>query len=164
MKYAVKRPAPPLGISAKEWDRITLANLDSELNSWVDSVPKHRTSLRTLSCLQQAHPSCPVRWDPDSTSNGRFFDQSAMLYSMYYHLQIFLHRPFVGVTDDPGLAFSSLAICTNAARACVRILDTHAQRGFIPTPQSQVCFTSSLDKLADELPLFHPRWHFLMQL
>ncbi|KAJ2917687.1 hypothetical protein MD484_g2697, partial [Candolleomyces efflorescens] len=124
--YAVQRPDPPLGISAKEWDRVNLANLDSELNSWIDALPEF------------------LRWNPTRPAD-EFFDQSAMLLAAYYHVQIFLHRPFIGVTDDPVLALSSLAICTNAARACARIMEAHAQKGFIPTPQNQIAlFTSGL--------------------
>lgn len=55
--------------------------------------------------------------------------QSAMLYSGYYALQINVHRPFIPSPRKPSrLSFPSLAICTNAARSCLHVLDVHAQR------------------------------------
>ncbi|KAJ2932550.1 hypothetical protein H1R20_g4546, partial [Candolleomyces eurysporus] len=58
--YSVRRPDPPPGTPAGDWDRITLANLDSALNSWADSVPYHpictnaaRTCIRILEIQSQ---------------------------------------------------------------------------------------------------------------
>jgi hypothetical protein len=57
LKYAVQRPDPPLGISPKEWDRVTLANLDSELNSWIDAIPEFCTSV-LISPTSALKPFC----------------------------------------------------------------------------------------------------------
>lgn len=40
-QYSVRRPEVPAGMTPAEWDRVTLSNLDSSLNAWVDSVPDH---------------------------------------------------------------------------------------------------------------------------
>jgi hypothetical protein len=69
-----------------------------------------------------------VRWDP-KREDPTFFFQSASIWSAYYQLQILVHRPFVHQSGTPSsMALSSLAICTNAARACSRVIEAHQQR------------------------------------
>ncbi|KAJ7155200.1 fungal-specific transcription factor domain-containing protein, partial [Mycena filopes] len=90
-----------------------VAELDSELNKWVDTIPEH------------------LKWDP-LQENQIFFDQSTALYAMYYFAQILIHRPFIrtpGEADVEKSRFPSLAICATAARACAHVLDVHARRG-----------------------------------
>jgi hypothetical protein len=78
-----------------------------------------------------------VRWDPNR-KDPAFLDQSAILWAAYYQLQITIHRPFikkrVSVANVPR-DFTALAICTNAARACARVIETHMMRlgSIIPT-------------------------------
>ncbi|KAJ6541631.1 hypothetical protein B0H19DRAFT_1173910 [Mycena capillaripes] len=91
--------------------QVIVAELDSALNKWVDSVPHQ------------------LRWDsnqPDLT----LLNQSACLYATYYHVQILLHRPFI---PSPGnhsslsshqISFPSLAISANAARSCGHVMDS----------------------------------------
>jgi hypothetical protein len=38
-----------LGLVGPKWEQQVVAELDSSLNKWVDSVPEHRTSALTLS-------------------------------------------------------------------------------------------------------------------
>ncbi|KAJ7089032.1 fungal-specific transcription factor domain-containing protein [Mycena crocata] len=97
-----------------------VAKLDSDLNGWVDSVPNH------------------LRWDPHQP-NQVFLDQSALLYTTYYHAQILIHRPFIptpGKSSVSNISFPSLAICANAARSCGHVLDvqTRRGRGILPHP------------------------------
>ncbi|KAJ6541641.1 fungal-specific transcription factor domain-containing protein, partial [Mycena capillaripes] len=91
-----------------------IVELDSALNEWVDIIPEH------------------LRWDPNQ-ENQIFLDQSAALYSTYYHAQILIHRPFIpapGKQDSlSSTHFPSLAICANAARSCGHVLDVQARRG-----------------------------------
>ncbi|KAK0213166.1 fungal-specific transcription factor domain-containing protein [Desarmillaria ectypa] len=107
--YSLNR-SKTLFVFVGKWKQDLVAELDSFLNKWVDSVPDH------------------IRWDPHS-KNQIFFNQSVFLYCSYYHLQILIHRPFI---PSPGrsspLAFPSLAICTNAARAISHILDCQLRR------------------------------------
>ncbi|KAJ7292599.1 fungal-specific transcription factor domain-containing protein [Mycena rebaudengoi] len=87
--------------------------LDSALNSWLDTVPDH------------------LRWDPNR-ENQVFLDQSAALYATYYHTQILIHRPFIpapGKATVSSTNFPSLAICANAARSCGHVLDVQSRRG-----------------------------------
>ncbi|KIK55568.1 hypothetical protein GYMLUDRAFT_248604 [Collybiopsis luxurians FD-317 M1] len=76
--------------------------LDSALNKWIDALPGF------------------LKYDAH---------QSVMLYAAFYRTQISVHRLFI---PRPGqnsiLTFPSLAICANAARACVHLLDGHHRR------------------------------------
>lgn len=64
-----------------------------------------------------------MRWDPHK-DNKLFLVQSACLYSTYYSTQINIHRNFIPLPQKPSsLSFPSLAICTNAARSCIHVLD-----------------------------------------
>ncbi|KAJ2935404.1 hypothetical protein H1R20_g1690, partial [Candolleomyces eurysporus] len=66
-----------------------------------------------------------------------------MLFATYYYIQILAHRPFIVVRNQPVLAFSSLAICTNAARACIRITETQSKKGRVLNPQMQMALFMS---------------------
>ena len=103
-----------------------MAELDSSLNKWVDSVPDYRPSHTSL-FLMITHLFL-VRWDPNR-EDDTFFNQSVHLYAMYYHNQIVIHRPFIPSPSKPSpLSFPSLAICTNAARLCSHVVDIHRKR------------------------------------
>ncbi|KAK0477971.1 fungal-specific transcription factor domain-containing protein [Armillaria novae-zelandiae] len=103
--FSLKKARDTLGRTGKSWEQKLVADLDSSLNAWVDSVPNH------------------IRWNP-RCNNETFMYQSATLYSVYYMLQILIHRPLLR-TDCP-LSMPSLVICTNAARSYTRILEARA--------------------------------------
>ncbi|KIP05405.1 hypothetical protein PHLGIDRAFT_152085 [Phlebiopsis gigantea 11061_1 CR5-6] len=91
-----------------------VSELDSELNGFLDSIPEH------------------LKWDTQH-SNPVFCNQSALLYASYYMVQITVHRSFVTLPRRPSLLpFPSLAICTNAARSCLRVLER--QFGQVSSP------------------------------
>ncbi|KAJ7672018.1 fungal-specific transcription factor domain-containing protein [Mycena rosella] len=99
----------------------TIAELDSELNKWVDALPEH------------------LRWNPNQ-DNQIFLDQSAALYATYYHAHIVMHRPFIPAPGKESLSNTnspSLAICANAARSCGHVMDVQMRRGrgLLPLPQ-----------------------------
>ncbi|KAJ6541636.1 fungal-specific transcription factor domain-containing protein [Mycena capillaripes] len=105
----------------KECDPAVIAELDSALNTWVDSIPSH------------------LRWDPNL--EGIFLDQSATLYMTYYHLQILIHRPFIpspGEAPTTNSAFPSLAICANSARSCGHVMEVQARRSGVVLQQPHV--------------------------
>ncbi|KAJ7766656.1 fungal-specific transcription factor domain-containing protein [Mycena metata] len=96
----------------KECGPEAVAELDSALNIWVDSIPSH------------------LRWD--SNREGIFLDQSASLYITYYYVQILIHRPFIpipGKTPVTHSHFPSLAICANSARSCGHVMEVQSRRG-----------------------------------
>ncbi|KAK0441743.1 fungal-specific transcription factor domain-containing protein [Desarmillaria tabescens] len=111
--YSIKKGRDVLGLTGEGWEQRLVADIDSSMNAWADSIPDH------------------LRWDP-KRENGIFLYQSAALYSIYYMAQILIHRPFLH-TDSP-LSIPSLAICTSAARSCTRILEVHMTRMKTVTP------------------------------
>lgn len=126
--YSINKSKILLGFVGQQWEQHIVAELDSALNKWVDSVPDH------------------LRWDP-TREHRIFFVQSASLYSTYYHLQILIHRPFIPSPRKPSpLSFPSLAICTNAARSCSHVADVLRRRSpGIPVPHFQLpAFTAGI--------------------
>ncbi|KAJ6557321.1 fungal-specific transcription factor domain-containing protein [Mycena vulgaris] len=101
--YASNKSRGFMGWTGLEWEERAVAELDSALNDWLDTVPLH------------------LRWDPKRFP-GPFFDQSALLYATYYYVQIVIHRPYIH-KDTSALASPSLSICTSAARSTIRIAD-----------------------------------------
>ncbi|KAF7308747.1 Fungal-trans domain-containing protein [Mycena kentingensis (nom. inval.)] len=90
-----------------------IIELDSDLNKWLHEIPDH------------------LKWDPNQQEQI-FLDQSAILYTAYYHAQILIHRPFLsspGNDTSPKPTFPSMAICANAARSLGHVLNIQARRG-----------------------------------
>lgn len=121
-----------LGFIGPRWEQHIVSELDSALNKWIDAVPDHRESTRLFPDLPSAFHTdfrdLIVRWDPNREI-GCFLSQSSALYAVYYHVQIIVHRPFISSSrKPPALAFPSLAICTNAARSCIHVMDIHFKR------------------------------------
>lgn len=118
--YSINKSKALLGFVGQQWEQHIVAELDSALNKWIDSVPDH------------------LRWDPNR-ENLVFLNQSAILYASYYQLQISVHRPFIPSPRKPSpLSFPSLAICTNAARSCTHVLDVQYKRTGIPLYHNQM--------------------------
>ncbi|KZT07879.1 uncharacterized protein LAESUDRAFT_724338 [Laetiporus sulphureus 93-53] len=112
--YSITKSKALLGFVGQQWEQHIVAEIDSALNKWIDSVPDH------------------LRWDP-KRENITFFNQSATLYASYYMLQVLVHRPFIPSPRKPSpLSFPSLAICTNAARSCTHVLDVQYKRTGTP--------------------------------
>lgn len=125
--YSINKLKVLLGFVGQQWEQQIVAELDSALNKWIDTVPDH------------------LRWDPNMDIND-FFLQSYSLYSSYYHVQILIHRPFIPSPRKPSpLSFPSLAICTNAARSCSHVMDLYRCRSGKPVPYSQMAaFTAGI--------------------
>lgn len=125
--YSINKSKILLGFIGPQWEQHIVAELDSALNKWIDSIPYH------------------LRWDPSREAES-FFSQSASLYCSLYHIQILIHRPFIPSPNNPSpLSFPSLAICTNAARSCSHIIDVQMQRFKDPIPQVQMpVFTAGI--------------------
>ncbi|KAA1476288.1 hypothetical protein DENSPDRAFT_843202 [Dentipellis sp. KUC8613] len=108
--YATNKSRVMHGYGGEEWEQHVVADIDSQLNSWLDSMPEH------------------LRWDP-RREDDVFLAQSGSLYSCYYYVQIQVHRPFIPSVRKPSsLSFPSLAICTNAARSCAHLVDVVRKR------------------------------------
>ncbi|KAF7363846.1 Fungal-trans domain-containing protein [Mycena sanguinolenta] len=92
----------------------TVAELDARFDQWASQIPEH------------------LLWNPYQ-ENDVFFEQSVALYSVYYHLQILVHRPFLQAKSASTMR--SVAICTTAARSCATIADVKCRRGGMPSYQ-----------------------------
>ncbi|KAI0360881.1 hypothetical protein OH77DRAFT_1418916 [Trametes cingulata] len=118
--YSINKSKILMGFIGPEWEERIVAELDSLLNKWIDTVPDH------------------LRWDPHREDIG-FLQQSTLLYSHYYQLQICVHRPFLpAMRKTSRLSLPSLAICTNAARCCVHINEVQTKRSGMPLTFSRV--------------------------
>ncbi|KAF7320544.1 Zn(2)-C6 fungal-type domain-containing protein [Mycena chlorophos] len=96
------------------WEETVVAELNSALNTWRDSVPAH------------------LIWDPQRADQV-FFNQSAALQCAFTHVEIFIHRPFIPMMRTTPTTLPALAICTQAARACANIADVMREReGDVP--------------------------------
>ncbi|KIK55564.1 hypothetical protein GYMLUDRAFT_1017968, partial [Collybiopsis luxurians FD-317 M1] len=116
--YAARHLDPwgPTTLSAAEWNHKAVMELDSALNKWVDALPDF------------------LKYNPHQKDNV-FAHQSAMLYIVFYWVQIQVHRPFISRPGQKSaLTFPSLAICANAARSCVHLLHDHHQQHEIRFP------------------------------
>ncbi|KAJ7452341.1 putative fungal-specific transcription factor [Mycena galericulata] len=113
--YSPRKPRDLTGRAIPSSDAQNIMAFDSALNSWLLEIPDH------------------LKWDPDR-KNLLHFNQSALLYSGYYNVQIMVHRPYIPApleASRPG-ALPSLAICTNAARSCARIIHAQNKLGVEP--------------------------------
>ncbi|KAF5391085.1 hypothetical protein D9757_003137 [Collybiopsis confluens] len=100
--FTTRKAAPWQDNSPEANDKIVI-ELESALNSWKDELPDS------------------LKWDPLREDKVLFL-QTVMMHSNYYWIQIQLHKQFV----RPGSGnFPSLAICANAARAYVHMLQTY---------------------------------------
>ncbi|PBK72414.1 hypothetical protein ARMSODRAFT_882252 [Armillaria solidipes] len=109
--YCTNRTNAMFGLVEKNWEEQIVVELDSALNTWIDTLPDH------------------LRWDPNR-DNFVHLKQSAALLGAYYHLQMLIHRPFITAPHRSSKwPFPSLAICTNAARSCSHVVGIQHQRG-----------------------------------
>ncbi|KAJ7022335.1 fungal-specific transcription factor domain-containing protein [Mycena alexandri] len=109
--YSPRKPKDLSGNLFPPTEPQSIVAFDSALNSWLSNIPEH------------------LRWDP-ARRNKIHLMQSALLHTTFYNVQILLHRPYIPApfqVSPPG-AVPSLAICTNAARACVRIFEAYKDR------------------------------------
>lgn len=125
--YLMKKSKMCFGLLDQDWDRRVAAELDSSLDSWFDSVPKH------------------LRWDPNQENSIRF-NQSASLYILYFQLRILIHRPFIISSSNSWapIHMCSLVICLNAARSCSSVIDAQRIRGHIYPISGFIAFNAGV--------------------
>ncbi|KAJ8522041.1 hypothetical protein ONZ45_g1352 [Pleurotus djamor] len=137
--YAVNKSKVFIGPNMQRWPEEVLKKMDDTLADFLDRIPPH------------------LRWSP-LIENQIFSNQSASLYITYYLTQILIHRPFI--VPDPSMSTTlvepparALEICTNAAKACARILDAQLPKGFTSTPTlincAHICAATLLMKVWD---------------
>lgn len=98
-----------------------------------------------------------VRWG-QTHKDPAFFTQSALLNMLYHRIQILVHRPFIpSPRKAPSpVSFPSLAICTNAARSCIQIVETFRRLKGIPLQMSEVDAIAKLTTVSVRTHIFIP--------
>ncbi|KIY73718.1 hypothetical protein CYLTODRAFT_365239 [Cylindrobasidium torrendii FP15055 ss-10] len=132
--YSLRRPSVWDMLGAPKWGQNVAVVLDSELNKWMDSLPPR------------------FRWsesNPDLTA----FDQSMILYSTYFLVQMQIHRPFMpairrGDENKCSMAsvsagFPSIIICGAASRFCTHLLHGHSRRSGLILPHMSIVLLHS---------------------
>ncbi|KAK0206049.1 fungal-specific transcription factor domain-containing protein [Desarmillaria ectypa] len=108
--YSPSKPTALRHSAEKRSKEDIIAELDSSVNEWIDSVPEH------------------IRWEPRQ-GKEIFYSQSVLLYCSFHHLRILIHRPFIPTPGKPSsLSFPSLVISTSAARSISYILDCQSRK------------------------------------
>lgn len=116
-----------MGTGERDWQQRVVTYADSELNKWMDSIPNHCEWYHISSIIIKLMCK-PVRWDPTLVEED-FLNQSALIHSQYYLIQILVHRRFIpkfGKTSPQ--SFPSQAICANAARSCCHVIEAQQKR------------------------------------
>ncbi|KAF8176576.1 fungal-specific transcription factor domain-containing protein [Mycena galopus ATCC 62051] len=99
--YGSKKAKILMGWDGPEWEQHAVAELDSTMNRFLDSIPSH------------------LRWDPENLpQDASFFDQSATLHITYNYILIAIHRRYIQTASAP-----SLSICATAARTILHTAD-----------------------------------------
>ncbi|KAF8208778.1 fungal-specific transcription factor domain-containing protein [Mycena galopus ATCC 62051] len=113
--YGSKKSKLMLGWDGPDWEPRIVAELDSAVNVFSDSIPLH------------------LQWDPEHPPHGAFFDQAASLHITYNYVRIAIHRQYIQKAIV--LAAPSLSICAGAARAIIHTADSWLRkRQRIPLP------------------------------
>ncbi|KAJ7801297.1 fungal-specific transcription factor domain-containing protein [Mycena olivaceomarginata] len=111
--YGSKKSKLLMGWDGPDWEPRTVAELDSAVNNFTDSIPAH------------------LRWNPEHPPQGTFFDQSATLFIGYNYVRIAIHRQYIQNATNA----ISLSICAGAARAVLHTADAWLRkRQRIPLP------------------------------
>ncbi|KAJ6512101.1 fungal-specific transcription factor domain-containing protein, partial [Mycena vitilis] len=113
--YGSKKTKLLLGWDGPDWEPRAVAELDSAMHVYLDSVPPH------------------LQWDAENPPHGTFFDQSAILHVCYHYVLIAIHRPYIHKVSV--LAAPSLSMCASSARVIIQTADiwfTKLQRMLLP--------------------------------
>jgi len=113
--YSSKKTQAAAHLPNDEWEQRIVAEIDSAMNRWKDSLPDH------------------LEWDPHR-EDYIAFRQSSVLHALYYQVQIQVHRPFL--QKQSPLSMLSFVICTNAARSCSHLLELQMKRNAYFFPQA----------------------------
>lgn len=140
LQYSINKSSTMMGLMGRQCrDQGIIAELDSALNEWEDSVPSYCKYFEPRNIAKKIIRDTIVRWDPNR-GKDIFFEQSVALYCLYHQVQMLVHRPFLTACRNPQhMSFSaSLTMCTRAARSVVSKVDSLLQAGKEPLSYSMV--------------------------
>ncbi|TCD69801.1 hypothetical protein EIP91_006114 [Steccherinum ochraceum] len=121
--YALEKSKLPLGLVGPRWREETVQRLNDAMGDWSNEMPEH------------------LRWNTN-IKDPILATQSSTINTTYYMVQIVAHRPFIPLPtahpsgefyrrSQPGIRpdfqWNSLAVCTNAAKGIVEIVEGYAQ-------------------------------------
>ncbi|PIL25380.1 transcription factor [Ganoderma sinense ZZ0214-1] len=137
--YATNKSRAQLGHSDQQWEQRIVAELDSALNKWADSLPSH------------------LRWNPEQ-ENELFLMQAATLAIWYHGHQVAVHRTFMSSSsscpESGPVSLPSAIICTNAARTSIQVAEVLYRRTGSPTHRNAgMIFLSATTLIANILGL-----------
>ncbi|TRM69897.1 fungal-specific transcription factor domain-containing protein [Schizophyllum amplum] len=117
--YSLDKTNMPLGPYTRNLDPV-ITQLNTALTEWVESVPDHLK--------------------PSRIDDPTFANQAATLFTTYYFTQMLIYRPFIPRPPTPAHPYSpsgpypAAAICLNAAKACVGIIQQQLPNGYTNVP------------------------------
>lgn len=130
--YHCPKPKHSKDKSTRQSESKIVSDLDSQLNSWLDSIPHHCKTI--LFCIP-VEVTMLVQWDPNR-EHPIFGTQAAVLHAYHDVAQILVHRPFI--QKRSALSYSAVAICANAARSCINVIERQATV-YTFVPQTMAC-------------------------
>ncbi|KAJ7200688.1 fungal-specific transcription factor domain-containing protein [Mycena rebaudengoi] len=118
--YTLKR-SKKRGAEAEHWNQQVVAELDSAMNHWIDSIPDHCAAM-------------------GPTQGG--------LHVYEPISQLFKYRstgmPFIPAPGRSSpLSYPSLAVCANSARSCSHVMAVQSRRGLLPLAHVQMALFDS---------------------
>ncbi|KAF7294504.1 Fungal-trans domain-containing protein [Mycena kentingensis (nom. inval.)] len=121
--YSLNKSKVLLGLAKgtdSDWEQRIVDELNTALDNWIDGLPNH------------------LRWNPEEQRPG-FFDQAVALHCSYYNVKMTILRTYIPSPKHmKSFAVSPLALCLNAAKTCLHIVDVHRKRtGNKPLPLVQ---------------------------
>ena len=160
-QYSINKSKALLGFVGQQWEQHIVAELDSALNKWVDSVPDHRTSLvnQLLLILNLCDASA---MGPASRGRGVF---PSVSYPLCQLLPPPDPRtpPFYSVTPKalgPVLSLAcNLYECCQVVQPSGRLLERKARTGITSLdgdPISSLQMESWTDKFVPRCQYLHP--------
>ncbi|PFH51533.1 hypothetical protein AMATHDRAFT_142483 [Amanita thiersii Skay4041] len=122
--YAINKSKVFFGLITGDWKEEVIRQLEIAMGEWFKNLPEH------------------LKWS-DKMTNPVYASQSATIHSLYYFIQMLIYRPFISSSSPSDLddkesvspvTKKAMDVCTAAARACVRIVQTQIAHGMSNIP------------------------------
>jgi hypothetical protein len=128
--------------------KLITKQLSLAMSEWLERLPEHCTFYDCVSFSSRILTTfITVRWR-EEMDNAIFFDQSAILFTLYHLTQMLVWRPLIGTSISPlreaestslqatdatppipALTDPSVIKCVEGAQACARIVEVQLRHG-----------------------------------